>query len=856
MKLKKLAAAAACLIGAAAASVTAFAAGDVAIDAENFPDSVFRDYVSKNFDKDKNGSLSEEEINNVETISLNGTSSNKISDITGINVFENLKKLVLHYHGLTSLDLENCTSLVYLDCSHNEITNINVKNCAALETLNCSYNEIESIDVSNNIALKELNILTYDKKETHKRLKEIDISKNINLEIFNCGNADISVIDLTYNKNLTNFSCGNTNLTSLDISSNEKLVELNCNNIDLYSLNIEKNTVLCKVYCPDTKINSLNVNKNIALTSLNCANNNISAIDLKNNVNLELINFEHNVLNAIDVSSCTKLEHLYLNSNNLSELNLNNNKSLTILECSSNNLQSLDFSSNDKLIGIECSHNKLTEMNVSNCTDLNGLSFEENYVTTLNIDNNKKLGTLNCNYNKITSPINLDGNSTLRSVYCYNNSIPSISVRNCSNLHWLDCHNNQITELDISSCPNISYCRCNYNYIQKKSDIKGIEKIDEEDYNPQYYKGYDYHYNYDDISISPLKFITNKYINMYISNLSDNYDEELDESIYEQSGGIIFVRREWIPVLSCDDPNVHIENSLRYSYTKVLISKPGEYTVKLTIKNGLSEGNDIVKYFKLTAVEHNGHNFDTYVNIYDENDNNIGHAKECFCGERDKTEPHTFGDEVSAFRDSNNNWYMSVKCTICNYYIEIPDESILTDTDSAIAAIGDTVIDPDAVLDVEPIADMSDIKVYGAVLAYDITLKKDGVEIQPNGKIAVTIPIPDGVKGPITVLRKEADGSYTDMHASAEYYSSGEGYINFVTDHLSVYVVTEESSIKGDLDGDTNINNKDLIILRDIVSKSNADEETVSPAADLNSDSKVNNKDIILMREYLSKQTK
>ena len=49
-------------------SVPVTAAGDVAINEKNFPDKVFRTYVSENFDKDSNCSLSNAEIQAVTQI--------------------------------------------------------------------------------------------------------------------------------------------------------------------------------------------------------------------------------------------------------------------------------------------------------------------------------------------------------------------------------------------------------------------------------------------------------------------------------------------------------------------------------------------------------------------------------------------------------------------------------------------------------------------------------------------------------------------------------------------------------------------------------------------------------------------
>ncbi len=57
-----------CAVGAVALACTA-AFGDVAINSTNFPDVAFRNYVSV-FDKDGNGTLSNQEISKVNLIFL------------------------------------------------------------------------------------------------------------------------------------------------------------------------------------------------------------------------------------------------------------------------------------------------------------------------------------------------------------------------------------------------------------------------------------------------------------------------------------------------------------------------------------------------------------------------------------------------------------------------------------------------------------------------------------------------------------------------------------------------------------------------------------------------------------------
>ncbi|MBR3532362.1 MAG: hypothetical protein IKN80_00525, partial [Clostridiales bacterium] len=62
----------------------------VAINETNFPDDVFRGYVSRHFDTDGNGELSPSEVAAVTDISVPGY---EISDLTGIQYFTGLIRL-------------------------------------------------------------------------------------------------------------------------------------------------------------------------------------------------------------------------------------------------------------------------------------------------------------------------------------------------------------------------------------------------------------------------------------------------------------------------------------------------------------------------------------------------------------------------------------------------------------------------------------------------------------------------------------------------------------------------------------------------------------------------------------------
>ena len=130
--------------------------------------------------------------------------------------------------------------------------------------------------------------------------------------------------------------------------------------------------------------------------------------------------------------------------------------------------------------------------------------------------------------------------------------------------------------------------------------------------------------------------------------------------------------------------------------------------------------------------------------------------------------------------------------------------------------------------------------------AYNIDLMKAGAKIQPDGKVTVSIAVPDGMDGAkCKVYRAESDGTLTDMKAVIE-----NGKLTFTTDHFSLYIITQSAVKLGDVDGDGQITVKDAIAIL----RHNAEVELLTGsqiiAGDLNGDGSVNTKDAILLLQY------
>ena len=148
----------------------------IAIDASNFPDENFRQYVARELDINKDGFLSQPECNYVTTIDC---SYQDIKDLTGIQFFQNLGFLYCTSNQLTALDVTGCPSLRELDCSGNELTALDVTGCPALQVLHCYSNQLTELNVTGCPALQ---VLYCDSNQ----LTELNVTKCPALEVLYC----------------------------------------------------------------------------------------------------------------------------------------------------------------------------------------------------------------------------------------------------------------------------------------------------------------------------------------------------------------------------------------------------------------------------------------------------------------------------------------------------------------------------------------------------------------------------------------------------------------------------------------------------------------------------------------------
>ena len=122
----------------------------VAIDATNFPDGAFRQYVADNFDKDKDGALNQTERNAVKEIRI---SNSGCTSLQGLKYFSKLTDLFCSDNNLTELDVSENPELKRLICYNNSLTSLNLNKNTKLESLNCNNNKLTVLDLRENKSL-------------------------------------------------------------------------------------------------------------------------------------------------------------------------------------------------------------------------------------------------------------------------------------------------------------------------------------------------------------------------------------------------------------------------------------------------------------------------------------------------------------------------------------------------------------------------------------------------------------------------------------------------------------------------------------------------------------------------------
>ncbi len=335
----------------------------IAIDATNFPDANFRNWVLAQ-DYGQDGVLTADEI----------------AGIWYINVYDK---------GIQSLQgIEYFTDLIELHCDYNQLTALDVSNNRALTELHCDHNQLTALDVSNNPNLNELwcYFNNIDGQAMEALISSLPIVEQGRIYVKNSspntGDENICTPAQAYVANQKGWTVYQyVNWSNWIEMEGEELVNTSDIAIDATNFPDEnfRDFLLEHKYGQDGVFTAKEITW---ITKM-------SVPDSRNIQSLRGIEF------------FTELTELYIGYNQLTSLDVSNNTALTRLDCHSNQLTSLNVSNNTALTSLLCHHNRLTLLDISNNTALTLLKCDNNKLISLDVSNNTSLNEIECEFNNI-----------------------------------------------------------------------------------------------------------------------------------------------------------------------------------------------------------------------------------------------------------------------------------------------------------------------------------------------------------------------------------------------------------------------------------------------------------------------
>ena len=250
-------------------------AGDVAVNATNFPDPNFMQYVKDNIDKDGDDNLSQAELDAVKSINVSDVKYDNISYLQGIQHFKYLEELSVGSSYIQRIDLSNNKALKIVHLSCERLSDLNLGELDNLEELSCDHlKNQQSLDLSKYKSLKIIKIADCN------MLDNLDISGLNNLEVIYVANSIFETIDLSSNTNLKDINFSYGRLKTIDLRNNTKLTNLLLVNNKLKYLDLTQNEYLVELNCSSNEIKYIAFGSHEKLKDITCDDNQLTALDL------------------------------------------------------------------------------------------------------------------------------------------------------------------------------------------------------------------------------------------------------------------------------------------------------------------------------------------------------------------------------------------------------------------------------------------------------------------------------------------------------------------------------------------------------------------------------------------------
>lgn len=351
------------------------AKADIWINSVYFPDSGFRTWVQKHFDKPNGAKLTDEELASVKEIISWKDGFHVVENLKGIEYFSELETLRLFNNRynfqsyVVSVDLSKNKKLKKFTFTADEyfrdynsapeithqgshsaripisgreiayLESVNLKNLPNLETVVIDEHRLSALDLRGCPNLKCVEVtnggnLTSIQLDTCKKLETFNCCENFsigsldlllmpNLKSLKCDYNKIESLDLSASQNLETLSCVSNSLTRLDLSNCKKLITINCEKCPLTSLDCSQLNLLTNI--DFSECNQMEDFPKLpkGIKSITCERfPPIANADLSLFPDLTNLKAPYCELKAFDASKCRNLVSLDLWGNHIAALDL------------------------------------------------------------------------------------------------------------------------------------------------------------------------------------------------------------------------------------------------------------------------------------------------------------------------------------------------------------------------------------------------------------------------------------------------------------------------------------------------------------------------------------------------------
>lgn len=471
-------------------------AAEVRVTERNFPDDVFRNYVSREVDKDKNGVLSDAEIIQTTKIVIKGDKRDEdyiVKNYQGISCFAELEELAVEavvrgeaeddcgdYIDI-SLDVSGNQKLKRFSCISSRVQNLDLSACPLLEEITLRTGERPVQDLSKNTNIKKLIIDSHDvdiilpqklplletlkwsiTKDIHFPAIDLRASKNLSelsLFGFDFSNQELNLKEFVH---LRSFAFGpwkKDGIVSVNLEGCSALEKANIQGVN--KINLQGCSGLKELEVSGL-MPELDVRNLLNLERLTCIGLTGRTLDLRNNYSLKFVGIttcyytdiflseqaayqevtvdENNNLAKLDVRNI-QVKDLNCNRNqNLKQLLLSKGKKYDTISARYNQLTSMDLRG-VWVDDINCDNNKIKKLLLSKSGKYKAVSVKNNRLTKLDL-RKVKVKVLDCKNNRLRS-LKVRGNKVLKELYCQNNQLKVLDVRKCKRLKILQYAGNK-----------------------------------------------------------------------------------------------------------------------------------------------------------------------------------------------------------------------------------------------------------------------------------------------------------------------------------------------------------------------------------------------------------------------------